>query len=344
MSDRPAPRSIRLHLNENSAGCSPAVLAALHALSAEDVGRYPDIDRATARCASHFGVPAGGVVLTNGLDDGVYAVARQARERWAAGSREPFEAIVIEPAFESYAAAVEGAGGVVRRVVVNEDFSFPLDDVLAAIGARTALIYVNDPNNPTGRGVPAEAIVRIVHAAPNALVVVDEAYADFRGRSILGSPIARAPNLIVGRTFSKVYGLAGLRIGALIGRPETIAPLQQRRPRFGVNTIAVLALAPALADRAYYSASVAAAAAARQAIYDWCQARALRSWPSEANFVLVRLGSRASAVAAALAARGILISDRSTLPRCEGCVRISASRTAEVQAALGAIEAVIEER
>lgn len=331
---------IRLHMNENAAGCAPAVLDALRGLTREDVARYPDYERALDACARWLGVDPAWVLLTNGLDDGLHATAHCART-YGGQPPGPFDAIVIEPAFEMFAAAAEAADGTVVRVMMDATFELPLDRILGAVTPRTRLVFVNDPHNPSGRGVDRAAIERIADAAPGALVLVDEAYADFSGRTIVGAPLERRRNLVAGRTFAKAHGLAGLRIGALVAHPDTIDPIRRRQPPFAVNGAAAAALVAALDTGDYAARSVAEAGASKQLIYDWCRRQGLGCWPSEANFVLVRLGPHAAGITQAMAERGILIRDKSAAPGCDGCVRIAAVGTDVTRACLSALDDVL---
>ena len=128
--------ALRLHLNENTAGCSPKVIAALHRLTRHDIATYPDYDAVTAACAARLGVSPDRLLLTNGLDDGILAAAMSALKH---SPREaPFEAIVVVPAFDMYAACADAAGGRVVEVPLGDDFAFPLGDVLAAITSGRA--------------------------------------------------------------------------------------------------------------------------------------------------------------------------------------------------------------
>ena len=335
--NRAAP--LRLHMNENTAGCAPAVLEALRGLTAEAVAQYPDYADAEAACARHFGIDVRGLFLTNGLDDGLHAVANRART--FGSERSGYEALVVEPAFEMFAAAAESNDARVVRVTMDGDFTFPLDDVLAALSPKTRLVFVNDPNNPTGRPVPPDAIETIAAAAPDALILADEAYADYCGRTVIGPALTRHRNLVVGRTFAKAHGLAGLRIGALVGHPDTIASIRARQPPFAVNAIAARALVAALDTGESVSRTVADARASKERIYEWCRVRGLTYWPSEANFVLVRFGPAVSAIVEAVAARGVLIRDRSATPGCAGCARIAAGVPAHTDACLSALDAVL---
>jgi histidinol-phosphate aminotransferase len=314
---------LRLHLNENTAGCSPAVTDALRSMTPEEIARYPDYDEINARCERWFGVPSGWVRLTNGLDEGLHIAAQQAQHAARAAGNDRATAIIVEPAFQMYAIYATAADLEIVRVMSGEDFAFPLEAVLHAISPRTALVNLTDPNNPTGLPMPPGAIETIARAAPHAIVLVDEAYADFSGRSFIGQ-LAQFPHIIIGRTFAKGHGLAGLRIGALIGHTDTLAPIHEILPPFNLNACGVRALAAALEDRAQLAWYVAQSAASRELIYEFSRTQELTCWPSQTNFVLVRVGDRAAALTAALASRGVLVQDRSPSPGCRGCLRIAA--------------------
>jgi histidinol-phosphate aminotransferase len=208
--ERVAPTTgLRLHLNENTAGCSPKVLAALQAVTREQAAFYPDYDRATKSCAARLGVTAAETVLTNGLDEGILAVAMSAmrlgRERGAC------EALIPEPAFDMYASCSDAVGARLVHVGPSDDLEFPFAAMLDAISPRTAAVFLTSPNNPTGMPVDRKQILQVIERAQHALILLDEAYADFARTTFIGDrDLARFPNVIVGRTFAKAYGLAGL--------------------------------------------------------------------------------------------------------------------------------------
>jgi histidinol-phosphate aminotransferase len=330
---------LRLHLNEHTGGCSPAVLAAIRAIRREDIALYPDYTSVTDACRRHFGVDKGWLTLTNGLDEGLhaaaYAVARANRRR--VGSRPPV-ALVVEPAFEMYAVCADAAGLDVRRVLPGADPAFPIEAVFAALSSDVQLIYLTDPNNPTGLALPPGLVDRMCEAAPQALVMLDEAYGEYSGRTAIGPALGRRRNLAVGRTFAKAYGLAGLRVGAVVAHPETLAPLRQVLPPFPLNICAVRALEAALDDRAYLEWSIAQAAESRELVADACRRLGLHHWPSEANFVLVRIGDEVRRVVDEMAAGGVLVRDRSEQPGCAGCCRITAGVVEHTRIAIAALE------
>ena len=144
---------LRLHLNENTAGCSPRVIAAIQELTREQMAFYPGYGRAEAACAERFGVPADHLLLTNGMDEGILATSIVAL-RGGPGN----EAIVVEPAFDMYASCADGAGGTVVTILPDDNLSFPLMKVLDAIGASTTLVF-DEPITRDGR--------RFRHAPPH---------------------------------------------------------------------------------------------------------------------------------------------------------------------------------
>jgi histidinol-phosphate aminotransferase len=347
---------LRLHLNENTAGCSPKVLAALHALTREQASFYPNYERAIAACATRFGVRPDEVMLTNGLDEGILSVSITAlrgqvlpqhfsHDLTPAKSdkaRPDPEAIVVVPAFDMYAACADVAGGQVVEVPIKDDFSFPTDRVLGTIRPDTRLIFLTNPNNPTGQAIPRADILRIARAAPDALIFVDEAYADFAGVTLINDADARElPNLVVGRTFAKAYGIAGLRAGALIGHPDVLATLRRAVPPFSLNICATVALCAGLTDTEYYDWYLDQVRASKQLLYDTCDRLGVRYWRSAANFVLVSFGNDAQRIVDGLTARQVFVRDRSRDPACPGCVRITTGIVEHTQAGLKVLEEVL---
>jgi len=331
----PGP-GLRLHLNENTGGCSPRVLAAIRALTPEQIAEYPDYRAAVLACARHFGVDPDWILLTNGLDEGLFvmALARLGADK-AAGA----EAIVPVPAFDPYFAAIAAVGATAVRIPPLPGYRFPLEAVLGALSPRTRLVYLNTPNNPTGQEIPREALRAVAAAAPQALVLVDEAYVEFGSFSFLDE-LPRFRNAIVGRTFSKAYGLAGIRLGCLIAHPETLAPIRQVTPVLSVNVFAAAAVQAALEDEEYLPRYAAQVVESKRRLYEACRRLGLRYWDSAANFVLVQVGDRAPDVLKALAARGVHVRDRSKDPLTPGCLRITAGLVDHTTAAIGALEAI----
>ena len=330
---------LRLHQNENTGGCSPRVIEALAALRPEQVGCYPPYSAATAQVAAYLGVPPDRVMLTNGLDEGIMILSMSCL-RPSPGGPIP-EAILPEPAFEIFRLDTEVAGGRLVRIMPKPQFAFPLDEVLAAITPDTRVVFLTNPNNPTGVGMPLDAARTVARSVPaGAIVFMDEAYAEFSGVTFIPE-LDAFPNVIVGRTFSKAFGLAGLRIGCLVGAPAALARIRPALPVYSVNIAAVTAVQAALGDLGYLNAYRKQVAESKELLYAACDRLGLTYWKSGANFVLVRAGDRTADLVAGVRARGIYLRDRSTEPGCEGCIRITAGVVAHTRRCIAAMEEVL---
>jgi len=331
---------LRLHLNENTGGCSPRVLEAIRRIEATEVSAYPSYTSLVQACAIHFGVSPDWVLLTNGLDEGILmaAVGHIAKPRVLDA-----ETIIPLPAFDPYPNSTAAVGAKAVRIPPGPDFVFPTDAVVAAVTPRTRMIFLNTPSNPTGRLIPIPDLRRIAEAAPQAVVLVDEAYIEFGGDTFLPE-VARYPNVLVGRTFSKAYGLAGMRVGVLIGQPQALDPVRDVTLPFNINAVAMAATQTALEDTEFLPRYAAQVAASRDRIYAACRRLGLPYWESAANFVLVRVGEDAPRIVEALAARQIHVRDRSKDPTTPGCIRITAGVQAHTDAAIEALGAVMAER
>jgi len=331
---------LRLHLNENTAGCSPQVLRVLRDLPREQAAFYPDYDAAIAAAAAHFGLDPDRVVLTNGLDDGIMLASLVSLR--GATATDPYEAIVVQPAFDMYAACADAMGARIVDVPPQADFFFPLQRVIEAITPRTRIIFLTNPNNPTGLSIPKASIAAVAAAAPGALVFLDEAYADFAGQSMMPEAASGAiPNLLVGRTFAKAFGLAGLRAGALVGTAATLAPIRRAILPYTLNAYATAALPAALADRDYFEWYLAEVRDSKKLLYELLARAGVRFWPSDGNFVLACFGDDLARVIAGVASRGINIRDRSGDPGCEGCARITAGVLEHTRRVVTALEEVL---
>jgi len=232
-------------------------------------------------------------------------------------------------------------GATPVRVRPNPDFSFPLERVLSAITSRTRVVFLTSPNNPTGVLTPLSAIREVSRALPKgAIVFVDEAYYEFCGQTFVPE-LREFPNVVVGRTFSKAFGLAGIRIGAITGDPEALEPIRLAVPVYSVNIAAVTAVQAALSDRAHLQNYLKQVDESKALLYAACDRLGLKYWTSAANFVLVRAGDRLDAVLNAAAAHKIYLRDRSTEPGCEGCLRVAAGVVEHTKRFINVLEEVV---
>jgi histidinol-phosphate aminotransferase len=332
----PGP-GLRLHLNENTGGCSPKVLEAIRRVDPRDVSTYPSYPELIRACARHFNVDPEWILLTNGLDEGILmaAVGHIARARL-----HDAETIVPLPAFDPYPNATAAVGATAIRIPAEPDYAFQTEAVLRAITPRTRMIFLNTPNNPTGQLIDAADVRRIAAAAPQAIVLVDEAYIEFGGDTFLPE-LAAHPNVLVGRTFSKAYGLAGMRVGIVIGQPPALDPLRMVTLPFNINGVAIAATLAALEDQEFLPAYARQVAESRRRIYAACDRLGLTYWRSAANFVLVRVGETVAPFVQAMAARQVHVRDRSKDPATPGCIRLTAGVLEHTNRAIEALESVV---
>jgi len=339
---------LNLDLNESMAGCSPRVLRRLHALTAEDVSRYPQRETGEQLVANFLGIASDQVLLTNGIDE---ALSLLFTSYLGAGD----ELLFADPTFVMYPMLGQALGGQMARVQSGEDLTLPVAELLARISPRTRVVAIANPNNPTGLAASRADLLRIAEAAPDAAVLIDEAYFEFcdgalaAGKAVLAktmiSEIENHPNLFVARTFSKAHGLAGLRLGVLAGAVEQIDYLRRLSLPFNVNSVALTCLEEALADSSFVSEHVAEVKRGRDRLAQLFTELGLRFWPSQTNFVLVRIGAQARTFAELMQRRGVLVRDSSVNPGCEGCVRITVGTPAQMDGVLQAIrEAITETR
>ncbi|MGE3175887.1 MAG: histidinol-phosphate transaminase [Vicinamibacterales bacterium] len=330
---------LRLHQNEHTGGCSPKVLEALARLTADQIAVYPPYSAAIEACARNAGVTPDELQLVNGLDEGILAVAI-AFLRPRADGLVP-EVIIPKPAFEVFDVAADVVGARVVEVAPTPDFSFPLDAVLAAITARTRAVIVTNPNNPTGTVTSIAAIKTLARSVPpGAVVFVDEAYIDFGGETFVPE-LRHFPNVVVGRTFSKAYGLAGLRAGLLLAQPDTLEPLRNAVPVYSINVAAAVAVVAAIEDTAHKTEYLRQTAASKELLYAACDRWKMHYWPSATNFVLVRTGDETARILAGTRERGIYLRDRSGEQGCANCIRITTGVLAHTERLVAAIEEIL---
>jgi histidinol-phosphate aminotransferase len=324
---------LRLDFNENTIGCSPAVLAALAGISAGTLTRYPEREPAEAFVAGHLGVAPECLVLTNGVDEAIHVLFEAFLD---AGD----ELLLPVPTYAMYQVYASMTDAQTVTIQADSDFLFPYNGLVSAITPRTKIVVIANPNSPTGGTATIAQIVAVAQCAPHALVLVDEAYFHFHGESVMGW-MEKAPNLMVARTFSKAYGLAGLRVGVLAGAAEHMRWIRRVLSPYSVNQLALACLPAALNDSEYldwYVKEVLAARAEFEAVLD---AAGIHRWPSRANFVLVRIGAAHAEFVRRMNTLGVMVRDRSNDPGCDGCVRITIGTRQQMRQAADALGQVV---
>ena len=331
---------LRLDFNENTVGCSPAVLRALSRMTAVQMALYPEYHVTTRRLARYFRVRPEEIHLTNGIDDALHLIADTFID-------DGDTVLVAEPTFDMYRFFSELAGARVLALRYDSEMNFPVADVLRELRRSSSrnsprtprVLFIANPNNPTGTLVQPEDLRRILRAAPRTLVLVDEAYFDFSGLTILPW-IRRYSNLLVARTFSKAAGLAALRLGCLFAKPEILSVMRRACTPYPVNTAALVAAEASIRDARFLRGYIREVLQSRALLEKGLTRLGARIYPSAANFVLVDFGPRAHRLVGALEKRDILVRERKDFPR-EGFMRISAGTRAETRRLLRAIEEIL---
>ena len=308
-------QKLRLDFNENVAGCSPKVLDVLRTAASRDfVATYPEYAEVRRRLGEHLGLRGDQVTIGAGTDEVISAVMHAYVD---AGD----EVIIPTPSFSMFRFYAQLVGGIPVPVPYRQpDLGFPASELLAAIGARTKAICIASPNNPTGGVLGKNQAEQILRAASGCAVLIDEAYFDFH-RETLVRLVEDWPNLFVARTFSKAYGMAGLRVGVLASQRGNIAIARKGQSPYGVNSLAIHCALAAIDDQAYVREYVRQVLQARELLCGALEEMHVRYWPSRANFVLFHVGDTAAEVCGALSDRGILVRNQSR--HIPGAVRVT---------------------
>jgi len=329
-------KKLRLDFNENTVGCSPSVLRALKRITAKQVAIYPEYQETIKRLARFFHVRPQEMHLTNGIDDALHLIADTFID-------DGDSVLIAEPTFDMYRFFAELAGARVTALHYDAKMHFPVEAAVRELRRPTnsahRVLYIATPNNPTGTVVPQEGLRRILDAAKHTVVLVDEAYFDFSGETILPW-IRRYPNLLVARTFSKSAGLAALRAGCLFGNPELLALLRRACPPYPVNFAALVAASAAVTDKRYAKDYTREVVLSRAMLEAGLLKLDVKIYPGGGNFVLADFGSRGPRVVKALERKGILVRERKEFPRA-GFVRISAGTRADTRMLLLALEGIL---
>ncbi len=303
----PLASIVKLASNENPLGMPASAKRAMQA-AMDDLGRYPDGNAFEVKAAisKKLGVPADWLTLGNGSNDILELAAR-------AYLQPGQSAVFAQFSFVVYALATQGVGA--RAIVVPAiDHGHDLPAMLAAIAPDTKIVYIANPNNPTGTFLTPQAIGDFIAKVPShVLVVLDEAYNEYLDGAYRSDAVAwvrQYPNLILSRTLSKAYGLAGLRVGYAVAQPAITDILNRIRQPFNVNSLAQAAAVAAMNDDAFLARSKQVNSAGYAQLTAAFTRLGLSFVPSKANFVLVHIGTAgggAAAVNAALLKQGVIV-------------------------------------
>ena len=295
--------AIKLASNENPWGCSPLVLAAIR--ENLDLGLYPDANGFVLKeaIAAHLNISSSHLTLGNGSNDVLDLVARVFV---APGD----EVVYSEYGFLVYALVTKAVGGV-SVVTQAKEWGHHLDAMSQEVNAKTKLIFIANPNNPTGTYVSKQALEQFLHEVPaNVVVVVDEAYFEYVDNEDYPNCVewyTRYPNLVVTRTFSKIFGLASLRIGFSVASEEITDLLNRIRQPFNVNTLAQVAALAALEDVEHVGRCRDENRTQLNRLADFCEEHGLGYIPSVANFISVEFGDRTKEIYQSLLHKGVIV-------------------------------------
>jgi histidinol-phosphate aminotransferase len=324
---------LRLDFNENPVGCSPAVRRALARLTSASISAYPEQETVRQKAAKYFGVEPSQLLLTNGTDEALSLVVNTFVER-------EDRVLLVEPTYAMYRFYSELAGVRVVSPRYDAEMSFPWNSVLAELRTGPRVFFLPNPNSPTGNLLSRRELRRILNAAKRTMVVVDEAYFEFSGVTVIPW-IRRHKNLIVTRTFSKTAGLAGLRLGCIFVHGELGAVMRKAQSPYPVNAAALAAAEAAMRDRGFITRTVRAVRRGRRELERGLARLGVRHFPSAGNFVLAYLGGQTKNIVAALARKGILVRDRSSDFGGEGYVRITVGTAEQTRRLLRELNAIL---
>lgn len=289
---------IRLSANENPLGASPLVAQAFQAHLGQ-IHLYPDGGCLALREAlsQFYGLPTAYFLCANGSDEMIHLLG--------IAYLEPGDGLIMgDPSFVRYEASAQLNQAVLHKVPLTPDFRYDLPAMLERVDSRTKLFYLANPNNPTGTlATRAEVDWLLERLPPHVLLVLDEAYYEYVDHPDYPNGldyVHAGRNVLVMRTFSKAYGLAGLRIGYAIARPEILDPLERVREPFNVNRLAQVGAIAALQDQAHVVRTRALNREGLDYFQAECARLGLRTVPSWANFILIEVGANAEQVAQAL--------------------------------------------
>jgi histidinol-phosphate aminotransferase len=319
---------LRLDFNENTTGCSPAVKRALAKLTTKQLAMYPEYQAPTQRIARRLGVRPEELLLTNGGDDALRVFFDTFVE---SGS----SILICEPTFPMYRYYAEIYGARISVLRYGSEMEFPLEGVIAALRKKPRVLFIANPNNPTGTLLQEEELRRILKAATKTAVVMDEAYAEFSGFSAMPW-IQKYPQLFVAKTFSKVAGLAALRLGAVVACEESLVLVRRAMPPFPVNLAALVAAEAALNDRVTMQRYVSGVKRLRAWLAEELQKLDVKTYPSAGNFLLANFGPSGQALFQKLEKQGILLRERSK-DMGPGFVRITIGTQSEMRRLLKTI-------
>lgn len=328
---------LRLDFNENTMGCSPKVIQALQQVDANQLSVYPEYTKFRKKLASFLKINENEMLLTNATDEAIQLVMNTFVEKGD-------EVIIPVPTFamfKFYASLVEAK---IKEVLYEENLTFPTDRIINSISCKTKIIILVNPNNPTGTAILEKDILQIIQKAQDndAIVLVDEAYYEFCGKSCL-ELIRKFENVIITRTFSKAYGLAGLRIGYIVANSKTMGFLEKASSPYSVNSLAVIAAEAALNDSKYMNNYVREVNENKSFVKNELTRLGNKTYSSEANFLIANFGDLCESIYEKLKLKDILVRNRTKDQLLKNCLRIGIGTKEQCDKFIKALKEILRE-
>lgn len=314
---------MKLDTNENILGPSPKVIDAIKNITEEDIKFYPAYGELAKELADFNNLNANQVLATNGCDEAlnyVFDTFISAED----------EVITVKPSFAMPKIYANAIGCVYKELEYDEKWVFPTDKLIKNITEQTKLIILTTPNNPTGDAISRESVLKILDKSRHCYVLIDETYTHYTDESFTDL-IAEYPNVIITKSFSKDFALAGLRVGYILAIPEIISEIKKIICPFSVNTIAVKAALAALRDKEYFKKVKKEVLTARQLLFEGLKPLAKTVYDGKANFIIADFGEKADFYYSRLLNAGIKIKNFSGHPQLDGYLRISIPSIAQTK-------------
>jgi histidinol-phosphate aminotransferase len=324
---------LRLDFNENTVGPSPKVLESLSKMNDEDLAAYPEYTKFSAKLARYLRTSPSKLMLTNASDEAIKTIFDTYIEKGE-------EIILPTPTFPMFRIYAEVAEAKIKQILYSKNLSFPTKKVLDAISKKTKIVVLVNPNNPTGTPIDKKDIIKIIEKAKNSLVILDEAYFQYSEETCI-SLIDKYDNLVIVQTFSKAFGLGGLRLGYIISNEENIKNLKKVNSPYSVNTAALVAASTALNDDEYMKWYLSEVKKGRKLIYEELKKLRIKTFPTTGNFLIAYFGKKSKEIQDALKEKGILVRDRSSYPLLDGCLRIGIGTKNQVKQLIDALKEIL---
>lgn len=323
---------LRLDFNENTSEIPGLFRKQLRNITTDNISSYPryrNLYKALARFTKY---PESQIIATNGTDEAIKLVV----DCYCDCNDE---VVLLSPSYSMYRFYSQLNGAKIRSVSYGNDFEFPTGQLLNKVSRRTRLLFLGNPNNPTGTTVPSETIPQISRKMKNGIIFVDEAYYEFNRQSVVNY-VKKLDNVVVSRTFSKAYGLAGLRIGFMVGPKEMVSIFKKAHSPYSVNQIAVeLAIYAMKKSKSIkrYSDEIIQN---REFLKRKLNRLGVKTFPSKANFILVDMGEKAEKVIYRLKAKGILIRNMKKIYGAPGLARITVGTRNQIDMLLNELNSI----